>query len=135
MFLKKINKKNKNSQKEYTYYRLVHSYKIGSKIRHQTIMSLGSLSGVSKQDHKALADRIEELITGNNNLLFSDNQRYKNIEDIAQKFADKIIKDKLFTANNNKSKIEREIKNNYQEVDLETIEQIQSKEIGGEWLV
>jgi len=135
MFLKKINKKNKNSQKEYTYYRLVHSYKIGSKIRHQTIMSLGSLSGVSKQDHKALADRIEELITGNNNLLFSDNQRYKDIEDIAQKFADKIIKDKLFTANNNKSKIEREIKNNYQEVDLETIEQIQSKEIGGEWLV
>ena len=135
MFLKKIIKKNKNSDKEYTYYRLVHSYKIGSKIRHQTIISLGSLSEVSKQDHKALADRLEELITGDNNLLFSDSQRYNNIEDIAQKFAGKIIKDKLFIANNNKSKIEREIKNNYQEVDLETIEQIQSKEIGGEWLV
>jgi len=98
-------------------------------------MSLGSLSDVSKENHKALADRIEELITGNNNLLFSDNQRYKDIEDIAQKFANKIIKNKLFMPNSHKSKIEREIKNNYQEVDLESIEQIESKEIGGEWLV
>ncbi len=135
MFLKKIIKKNKNSKKEYTYYRLVYSYKIGKKIRHQSIISLGSLSGVSKQNHKALADRIEELITGNDNLLFPDNQRYKDIEDIAQKFAGKIIKDKLFTVNNNKSKIEGELKSNIQEVDLETVEQIQSKEIGGEWLV
>jgi hypothetical protein len=135
MFLKKINKKNKNSDKEYTYYRLVHSYKIGNKIRHQTIMSLGSLSDVSKENHKALADRIEEIITGLDNSLFPDYQRFKDIEDIAQKFADNIIKNKLFTTNNHKSKIEKEIKNNYQEIDLESIEQIESKEIGGEWLV
>ena len=135
MFLKKISKKNKKSDKEYTYYRLVHSYQIGGKIRHQSIISLGTLSGVSQENHKVLADRIEELITGNENLLFADNQRYKEIEDIAQEFASKIISEKLFSTNNNKSKIEKEIKNNYQEVDLETIEQIESKQIGGEWLV
>lgn len=135
MFLKKINKKNKNSDKEYTYYRLVHSYKTGNKIRHQTIMSLGSLSGVSKENHKALADRIEEIISGNSNELFADNQRYKDIEELAREFADKIIKNKLFTTNNKKSKIEKEIQSNYQEVDLESIEQIDSKEIGGEHLV
>jgi hypothetical protein len=135
MFLKKINKKNKNSDKVYTYYRLVHSYKIGNKIRHRTVMSLGSLSGISKDHHKELADRIEELITGNSNQLFADNERYKAIETVAQKFADKIIKNKLFSTNTKKSVIEKEIKNNYQEVDLETIEQIESKEIGGEWLV
>jgi len=98
-------------------------------------MSLGSLSDVSKENHKALADRIEEIITGLDNSLFPDYQRFKDIEDIAQKFADNIIKNKLFTTNNHKSKIEKEIKNNYQEVDLESIEQIESKEIGGEWLV
>ena len=92
MFLKKINKKNKNSDKVYTYYRLVHSYKIGNKIRHRTVMSLGSLPDISKENHKELADRIEELITGNSNQLFADNQRSKEIEPIAQKFADKIIK-------------------------------------------
>jgi len=98
-------------------------------------MSLGSLLGVSKENHKALADRIEEIISGNSNQLFADNQRYNEIEELAQKFAEKIIKNKLFTTNNKKSKIEKEIKNNYQEVDLESIEQIESKEIGGEWLV
>ncbi len=135
MFLKKIKKKNKKSDKEYTYYRLVHSYQIGGKIRHHSIISLGTLPGVSPENHKVLADRIEELITGNENLLFADNQRYKEIEDIAQEFASKIISNKLFSTNNNKSKIEKEIKNNYQEVDLKTIEQIESKQIGGEWLV
>ena len=98
-------------------------------------MSLGSLSDVPKENHKALADRIEEIITGNDNSLFPDNQRYKDIEDIAQKFADKIIKNKLFSTSNKKSKIEKEIQSNYQEVYLESIEQIDSKEIGGEWLV
>lgn len=135
MFLKKIYKKNKNSDKEYTYYRLVHSYKTGNKIRHQTIISLGSLLGVSKENHKALADRIEEIVSGSTNQLFVDNERYKDIEELAQKFADKILKNKLFTTNNKKSKIEKEIHNNYQEVDLDSIEQIESKEIGGEWLV
>jgi len=135
MFLKKIKKKNKDSDKEYTYYRLVHSYKIGDKIRHQTIMSLGPLSEVPKENHKALADRIEEIITGCDNSLFLDKQRYQDIEDIAQKFAGKIIKNKLFTTGNKTSKIEKEIQSNYQEVDLESIEQIESKGIGGEWLV
>ena len=125
----------KNSDKVYTYYRLVHSYKIGNKIRHRTVISLGSLSGIPKEKHKELADRIEELITGNSNQLFVDNEKYKAIETVAQKFADKIIKNKLFSTNTKKSVIEKEIKNNYQEVDLETIEQIESKEIGGEWLI
>ena len=98
-------------------------------------MSLGPLSEVPKENHKALADRIEEIITGCDNSLFLDKQRYQDIEDIAQKFAGKIIKNKLFTTGNKTSKIEKEIQSNYQEVDLESIEQIESKGIGGEWLV
>lgn len=135
MFLKKIIKKNKNSDKAYTYYRLVHSYKIGKKIRHKTIMSLGTLSGFPAEKHKALADRIEEIITGNKNLLFADNEMDSKVEPLAQKFADKIVKNKLFAAGNTKSKLEKEIKDNYQQLDLESVEQTESKEIGGEWLV
>jgi hypothetical protein len=41
MFVKQIKKKNKNSDKQYVYYRLVHTYKIGNKVRHQNILSLG----------------------------------------------------------------------------------------------
>ena len=136
MFIKQIKKKNKNSDKQYIYYRLVHTYKIGNKVRHQNIISLGGLETLPRDRHKALADRIEELITGNNSSLFTDNEFFDEIDSLARPFAEKIIKEKLFVpAPNKEKKISKEILNNYQEVDLESIEQIDSKEIGGEWLV
>lgn len=72
MFVKQIIKKNKNSDKQYVYYRLVHTYKIGNKVRHHNILSLGGLETLPRERHKALADRIEELVTGNSSTLFSD---------------------------------------------------------------
>ncbi len=136
MFIKQIKKKNKNSDKEYIYYRLIHGYKIGNKTRHQTILNLGKLKGVDQSHHKALADRIEELVTGKSSTLFPDIQIGEIIEDLAQEFSKKIITEKLFiTTPPNKKRISREISKHYQEVDLETIEQIQSRNIGGEWLM
>lgn len=135
MFVKQIKKKNKNADKEYTYYRLVHTYKLGNKVRHQSIVSLGKLENLPRERHKSLADRIEELITGNNSSLFPDDT-HDDVEPIARHFADKIIKEKLFVPAPEKVKeLSKEVLNNIQEVDLESIEQIQSKEIGGEWLV
>ncbi len=136
MFIKQIKKKNKNSDKEYIYYRLIHGYKIGNKTRHQSILNLGKLEGVDKAHHKALADRIEELVTGNSSTLFPDIQIDTNIDRLAQGFSNKIIAEKLFiVAVPNKKSISKEISRNYQEVDIETIEQIESRNIGGEWLV
>lgn len=136
MFIKQIKKKNKNSDKQYIYYRLVHTYKIGNKVRHQNIMSLGGLETLPRERHKALADRIEELVTGNNTLLFSGKGYFEDVEALAAYFAKKITKEKLFgPAPGKKRNISKEISSNFQEVDLETIEQVDSKEIGGEWLV
>lgn len=135
MFIKQIKKKNTNSDKEYTYYRLVHTYKLGNKVRHQNIVSLGKLESLPRERHKYLADRIEELITGNTSLVFPGDS-YHDIETLARKFADKIIKEKLFVSASQKVKeLSKEISNNIQEVDLDSIEQVESKEIGGEWLV
>ena len=136
MFIKQIKKKNKNSDKEYIYYRLIHGYKIGNKTRHQNILNLGKLEGLDRKKHKILADRIEELVTGNANTLFPDNMEIKSVEDLAQQFANKIITEKLFIIqSSNKKNISKEISRNYQEIDLDTIEQIESREIGGGWLV
>ena len=136
MFVKQIKKKNKNSDKQYIYYRLVHTYKIGNKVRHQNILSLGGLEALPRDRHKALADRIEELVTGNNTSLFPDHKHFADIEALAIHFAEKIIKEKLFAITPDKErKISKDISSNFQEVDLETIEQVESKEIGGEWLV
>lgn len=135
MYIKEIKKTNKNSDKIYTYYRLVHSYKVGVKIRHQNIVGLGTLDDVEKQHHKLLADRIEELLTGNTGLLFPSDEQFEAVEKTAQFYAEKIIKEKLFANKKQIKSLTKEVETNYQNVDLETIEEIESKEIGGEWLV
>ena len=136
MFIKQIKKKNKNSDKQYVYYRLVHTYKIGNKVRHQNILSLGGLETLPRERHKALADRIEELVTGNDSSLFPEKESFKEIDLLARPFAERIIKEKLFTSiSNTTRKISKEVSDNFQEIDIETIEQIDSKEIGGEWFV
>jgi len=135
MFVKEIKKQNKNSDKSYTYYRLVHSYKVGNKNRQQIIVGLGKLENIDRQHHKLLADRIEEIITGNSALLFPDIERSSEIEETAQFFAEKIIKEKLFVGAKKVKSLTKEVKQNYQNVDIETVEQIESKDIGGEWLV
>ena len=135
MYIKEIKKKNKNSDKVYTYYRLVHSYKVGKKIRHQNIIGLGKLECVDKEHHTALANRIEELITGTSGLLFPDTEEFSVIEKTAQLFAEKIIKGKLFVTNKKTRTLTKEVENNYQNIDIETFEQEESKDIGGEWLV
>jgi len=43
MYIRRIEKKNKNSDKKYLYYRLVHGYKVGDKVRQQTLLNLVSL--------------------------------------------------------------------------------------------
>lgn len=135
MYIKQIKKKNKNSDKVYTYYRLVHSYKIGKKIRHQNIIGLGRLEGIDKEHYTALSNRIEELITGTSGMLFPNTEEFNKIDETAHIFADKIIKDKLFVVNKKERTLTKEVENNYQNIDTDTIEQEESKSIGGEWLI
>ena len=58
----------------------------------------------------------------------------EEIEELAQLFSKQILKEKIFSNNKSKS-ISKPIENQYQNVDIESLEQIESKSIGGEWLV
>ena len=63
MFIKSAPKKDKETGKVYSYYRLCMSYRLGNKVRHRGILSLGDLNELSHyQDYKDLADRIDQLI-------------------------------------------------------------------------
>jgi len=65
MFIKTIPKTDKKTNKRYYYYRLCESYRVGGKPRHRTILNLGSLEELpNRQDHKLLADRIEQILRG-----------------------------------------------------------------------
>jgi len=56
MFISKVYKKNKTSNKNYQYYRLMRSYRIGNKTRQEFILNLGTLEQLSVEKHKFLAD-------------------------------------------------------------------------------
>ena len=132
MFIRAVHKKDKSKSKTYTYYRLTHSYRIGNKTRQSVLLNLGKLESISKSDHKTLANRIEEIITGAENSLFPSLS--PEIENLAQSFAQQISKDKIFPSTKGKS-ISKDIDRNYQNVNLDSIEQVESSQIGGEWLV
>ena len=78
MYIRKVTKKNKKSDKEYIYYRLVHGYKIGNKVRQQTLLNLGKLENIQQSDHKLLADRIEMLLTGERSLFVDTNSEIES---------------------------------------------------------
>jgi hypothetical protein len=132
MFIRAVQKRDKNKMKTYTCYRLTHSYRIGNKIRQSVLLNLGKLESIPKADHKTLANRIEEIITGAENSLFLV-VPYE-IEELAQSFAKQISKEKIFSLNKGKS-ISKEVDSNYQNTNLDSLEQIESKDVGGEWLV
>jgi len=132
MFVKKITKPDRKGNNVYTYYRLVHSYKIGNKIRQQTIINLGRLEGLPKEKHKLLADRIEELLTGLATVLFDIPE---DVEKLAQEFTKKIIEKGIFPERKAVKPTAQDVEKNIQQVDINSIEQLNSKTIGGEWLV
>ena len=133
MFIKTIVKTDKKTSKRYDYYRLCESYRLNGKPRHRTIISLGRLEKLNKkEDRKLLADRIESMLTGSLSL-FNDNIDV-NIEEYAKQFYKEIISKKMFDANNNSDQKDDHI-SDYQNIDLNTFESEEAKEIGAEWLV
>ncbi len=134
MFIKKITKPDRTGNKSYTYYRLVHSYKVGNKNRQQTILNLGTLETTPKEKHKLLADRIESIILGEKDLLFS---LPVEIEDIAKGFAKRVIEKGVFPSRKNKSNINisKDIGEEFMAVNIKSQKELESKSIGGEWLV
>jgi len=133
MFIRAVVKKDKSKQHSYTYYRLTHSYRVGTKNRQMVVLNLGKLEGLDKKYHKPLANRIEELVTGLDSGLFPL-ELSDTVEDLAQSFAKQISREKIFGTTKGKS-ISKDIETNYQTVNLDSIDQLESKEIGGEWLV
>jgi hypothetical protein len=133
MYIRAVIKKDKSKQKSYTYYRLTHSYRVGSKSRQQVILNLGKLEGIDKEHHKPLADRIEELVTGIGTGFLSL-ALSEELEVLAQSFAKQISREKIFSSTKGQL-ISKEVENNYQTVDVDTFEQIESKQIGCEWMV
>lgn len=126
MFIKSIPKTDKNTGKSYNYYRLCESYRLGDKVRHRNILTLGNLSELSdNKDFKLLADRIEQLLGGKQSLFPVS----AVIEKLAHKYYTQILEGKLVDR-----VVIDPVEKNFQAVDLDSIEMENVREIGSEWM-
>ena len=133
MFIKTIVKTDKQSGKRYDYYRLCESYRLNGKPRHRTIVSLGKLEKLSsKEERKLLADKIEKMLINSTQLF--DIEENENISLYAKEFYDKILANQLYHLEEKPQPKERGYSNDFQSVDLNSLETSQVREIGAEWL-
>ena len=68
MFIKRIDKSSIKTGKSYFTYRLCESYRIDNKVRHRSILNIGKLENIRKEDFKLLCDRVEQKMQGLNPL-------------------------------------------------------------------
>ncbi|GAB4372094.1 MAG: hypothetical protein Kow0042_15230 [Calditrichia bacterium] len=74
MFIRKVTRRIK--KKEYTYYRLVESVRIGDKVRQHTLLNRGPLP-LPQEKHPQLVRRIQDYLSGQ--LPFSRKTRRLNL--------------------------------------------------------
>ena len=90
MFIKEIIKKNKGYDKTFAYHRLMESYRTISGPRQRTILNLGSLT-LDKKHWKTLADRIEQIVSGQASIFTPP----RDIESLAQHYAQVLLQNRL----------------------------------------
>ncbi len=133
MFIKTIVKTDKTTGKRYDYYRLCEGYRIGSKVRHRSILSLGKLEDIeSKEEKKLLADRIESLIQGDVSLF--DVSSNSSIEEYAQQAFKRIREEKLLDLNPITKQTSEKAETDYRKVDVNSIVHEEVRELGAEWI-
>ncbi len=99
MFIRATTQKNHKTGRSYSKYRLVESYRNASgKVRQQTLLNLGAHFNFPKDQWKMLADRIEEIRSGQVSII----QCSERLEKEAQRIAKLVLK-KLSTALNDTS--------------------------------
>jgi hypothetical protein len=141
MFVKKINKKNRNGELVYAYYRLCESYRIGKVVRQKTVLSLGKLDTLSSEEQfKQLADRIESLLAGQSEMFLAKDPA---IEILAQKFYAQLCEKKKIEQRTGSCRGNDPANDNNSQgaepedetlVKLSTLSHDYVSEIGAEWL-
>lgn len=124
MFIKEIKKKNKGYDKEFTYHRLMESYRTDKGPRQRTILNLGALD-LPKEQWKSLADLIEAKLRRQESLFPVDD----HIEALATHYANLIIQRGLVVTPDNQIKKKGP---EYETIDINTISNSEVRTIGAE---
>ena len=149
MFIRRTQTRNRISGEPYATYRLVHSSRVGKLIKQTTVLNLGSHFDLPQTHWPALAQRIDELVSGQHSML--ESTLPEQVQAFAQRFAAQIIARKpgvpslgapapvraaaagAAAANPSASPISpaSEVAR-YQEVDLDSLELVDPRSVGVE---
>jgi transposase len=125
MFIRAIKKKNKNSSKIYYKHKLVDSVRTPNGPRQKVVLNLGSLD-LEQDKWKRLANRIEEMITGQKRLTSVED---KDVENLARHYA-KLYSQQKIAENSEQPSREPE----FASVDLNAVSSSEAKSIGREYV-
>jgi len=125
MYIKRIDKTNKNSDKVYVQYRLVEAYRTENGPRQRVILNLGTLD-LAPELFKQLADRIEDLTTGKTSIFKVD----PKVEELSNRYAEIILTKEIICA----GKKEEQEPEDFVEININSIVNSQVKTIGCEYV-
>ena len=128
MFIRKTTKKDSKNGKSYSSYYLVESIRTDRGPRQRVLLYLGSEIDLPEAEHNLLAQRIEEIILGQQHLIpYSE-----EVESLAQKYASRVIRQLSEVVIDPKSPI---VAADLLTIDVNTIEKSEPRTIGAEHLL
>lgn len=129
MFIRATSQVDKKTNRPYTTYRLVESYRNqAGQARQRTLLNLGSHFECPKDQWKILADRVEEIYHGQKNLVEFEPSLEKEAQRIAKSLTKKFSEAETALA----TKIANETVSDFQTVDINSLDHNDIRHIGCE---
>lgn len=130
MYIKRVHKSNRNSKKVYEYLHLVENVRTENGPRQRLVLNLGAIS-VAEDQYKELANCIEAMVTGQQQLFSTD----RKIEKLARNAADKIKAKQSIEQRIEKSDVLTDTDTPaYQHVDVASMQAGQVRSLGPEFI-
>ena len=128
MFIREVKKKNKGSDTIFVYHRLMESVRTPKGPRQRMLLDLGKLD-LPQEQWKTLANRIEEIISGQQRLV----ELAQPIEDLARQCASRLIRKQIQSAPApSTAQEQKQAAEEWERVDLNSLSQSEARTIGGE---
>jgi transposase len=131
MFIKKTLKNDRSTGKDYSSYYLVESYRTDRGPRQRTLLYMGSEIALHEDKHKFLAQRIEEIVAGQQSLFPCTEE----IERLAHIYASQLIR---HLSTPKESQVNREVRDltpEFISIDVNSIEKSEPRSVGAEHLM
>ncbi len=125
MFIRKTRITHPDTKKIYYNFQLIESVRTERGPRQRILLNLGADLELDKQESKLLANRIEEILTGINSFLSYP----ARIERLARKYASELLR---HLSDQPKQEMKGEEEEEYQTIDVHTIEQSEPRTVGVE---